>query len=145
MIAPLRVEFQFDFGSPNAYLAQRIIPAIEARTGVKFDYVPILLGGVFKLTGNRSPAELSRSRFISLSNALTFAPAEKPSPRQSANFARSSSRDSGRCLLPLAKTMGSLARTSPAAVVISTFSDGANAEPSIVSFVVVVETRGMSD
>jgi 2-hydroxychromene-2-carboxylate isomerase len=49
--------FYFDFGSPNAYLAHRVIPAIEARTGVKFDYRPTLLGGVFKLTGNRSPAE----------------------------------------------------------------------------------------
>lgn len=49
-------EFHFDFGSPNAYLAHRAIPAIESRTGVKFDYVPVLLGGVFKLTGNASPA-----------------------------------------------------------------------------------------
>jgi 2-hydroxychromene-2-carboxylate isomerase len=51
------VEFHFDFGSPNAYLAHLVIPEIEQRTGVKFDYVPVLLGGVFKLTGNRSPAE----------------------------------------------------------------------------------------
>jgi len=51
-----RVEFHFDFGSPNAYLAHRVIPAIEARTGVAFAYVPVLLGGVFKLTGNASPA-----------------------------------------------------------------------------------------
>jgi 2-hydroxychromene-2-carboxylate isomerase len=52
-----RVEFHFDFGSPNAYLAHRVIPEIERRTGARFDYVPVLLGGVFKLTGNRSPAE----------------------------------------------------------------------------------------
>jgi 2-hydroxychromene-2-carboxylate isomerase len=52
-----KVEFHFDFGSPNAYLAHRVIPEIEHRTGAKFDYVPVLLGGVFKLTGNRSPAE----------------------------------------------------------------------------------------
>ena len=51
------VEFHFDFGSPNAYLAHLVIPDIERRTGTKFDYVPILLGGVFKLTNNRSPAE----------------------------------------------------------------------------------------
>jgi 2-hydroxychromene-2-carboxylate isomerase len=51
------VEFHFDFGSPNAYLAHRVIPEIKRRTGAKFDYVPVLLGGVFKLTGNRSPAE----------------------------------------------------------------------------------------
>jgi 2-hydroxychromene-2-carboxylate isomerase len=52
-----RVEFHFDFGSPNAYLSHRVIPAIEARTGATFVYVPVLLGGVFKATGNRSPAE----------------------------------------------------------------------------------------
>jgi 2-hydroxychromene-2-carboxylate isomerase len=57
---PLKVEFQFDFGSPNAYLAERVIPAIERRTGVKFDYVPVLLGGIYKLTGNMSPAESLR-------------------------------------------------------------------------------------
>ena len=54
---PLKVEFQFDFGSPNAYLAEIVIPSIERRTGVKFDYVPVLLGGIYKATGNRSPAE----------------------------------------------------------------------------------------
>jgi 2-hydroxychromene-2-carboxylate isomerase len=51
------VEFHFDFGSPNAYLSHRVIPDIERRTGTQFEYVPILLGGVFKLTNNRSPAE----------------------------------------------------------------------------------------
>jgi 2-hydroxychromene-2-carboxylate isomerase len=55
-----KVEFHFDFGSPNAYLAHLVIPQIEARTGAKFEYVPILLGGVFKLTNNRSPAESMR-------------------------------------------------------------------------------------
>jgi 2-hydroxychromene-2-carboxylate isomerase len=53
----MRVEFHFDFGSPNAYLSHAVIPQIEQRTGAKFVYVPILLGGVFKLTNNRSPAE----------------------------------------------------------------------------------------
>lgn len=52
-----KVEFHFDFGSPNAYLAHLVIPEIEQRTGAKFEYVPVLLGGVYKLTGNRSPAE----------------------------------------------------------------------------------------
>jgi 2-hydroxychromene-2-carboxylate isomerase len=50
-------QFLFDFGSPNAFLAHEAIPAIEARTGIEFDYVPILLGGIFKATNNRSPAE----------------------------------------------------------------------------------------
>ena len=53
----VNVEFHFDFGSPNAYLAHRVIPAIEARTGVHFRYVPVLLGGVFRATNNRSPME----------------------------------------------------------------------------------------
>jgi 2-hydroxychromene-2-carboxylate isomerase len=51
------VEFHFDFGSPNAYLAHLIIPEMEKRTGAPFEYVPVLLGGVFKLTNNRSPIE----------------------------------------------------------------------------------------
>src|SRR6478752_2788057 len=50
-------QFLFDFGSPNAYLSHLAIPAIEARTGVTFEYVPVLLGGIFKATNNRSPAE----------------------------------------------------------------------------------------
>ena len=49
-------EFHFDFGSPNAYLSHLVLPAIERRTGVRFAYVPVLLGGVFKATGNVSPA-----------------------------------------------------------------------------------------
>jgi 2-hydroxychromene-2-carboxylate isomerase len=53
----IKVEFHFDFGSPNAYLSHLVIPEIERRTGARFEYVPILLGGVFKATNNRSPAE----------------------------------------------------------------------------------------
>jgi 2-hydroxychromene-2-carboxylate isomerase len=50
-------QFMFDVGSPNAYLSHHAIPAIEKRTGVRFEYVPILLGGIFKATNNKSPAE----------------------------------------------------------------------------------------
>ena len=50
-------QFLFDFGSPNAFLSHEAIPAIEKRTGVKFEYVPVLLGGIFKATNNKSPAE----------------------------------------------------------------------------------------
>jgi 2-hydroxychromene-2-carboxylate isomerase len=50
-------QFLFDFGSPNAFLSHEAIPAIEKRIGVRFEYVPILLGGIFKATNNRSPAE----------------------------------------------------------------------------------------
>lgn len=49
------VEFHFDFGSPNAYLSHKLIPGIEKRTGASFVYVPVLLGGVFKLTNNQPP------------------------------------------------------------------------------------------
>lgn len=49
-------EFHFDFGSPNAYLSHLVIPGIEERTGVRIDYIPVLLGGVFKATNNVSPA-----------------------------------------------------------------------------------------
>ena len=49
------VKFYFDFGSPNAFFCHKVIPIIEARSGAKFEYVPVLLGGIFKLTGNQSP------------------------------------------------------------------------------------------
>lgn len=51
----MQPEFLFDFASPNAYLAHKVIPRIEARTGAEFTYTPVLLGGVFKLTGNQAP------------------------------------------------------------------------------------------
>jgi len=50
-------QFMFDVGSPNAFLSHEAIPAIEKRSGVKFEYVPVLLGGIFKATNNKSPAE----------------------------------------------------------------------------------------
>ena len=53
----VRVEFHFDFGSPNAYLSHVVIPEIERRTGARFEYFPVLLGGIFKLTGNASPVQ----------------------------------------------------------------------------------------
>ena len=56
-MARIAPQFLFDFGSPNAYLSHLAIPAIEHRIGVKFEYIPILLGGIFKSTNNKSPAE----------------------------------------------------------------------------------------
>jgi 2-hydroxychromene-2-carboxylate isomerase len=50
-------DFLFDFGSPNAYLAHKVLPQIAARTGATFNYLPVLLGGVFKLTNNQSPMQ----------------------------------------------------------------------------------------
>lgn len=65
---PVKLEFLFDFGSPNAYLCHKAIPAIEARTGVKFEYVPTLLGGLFKLANNRSPGEA----YAAIPNKLAY-------------------------------------------------------------------------
>lgn len=48
------IEFLYDFGSPNAYFVHRAIPA---QTGVTFAYTPVLLGGIFKATGNQSPMQ----------------------------------------------------------------------------------------
>jgi 2-hydroxychromene-2-carboxylate isomerase len=56
-MSPTAPQFLFDFGSPNAFLSHEAIPAIEQRTGVKFEYIPVLLGGIFKATNNKSPAE----------------------------------------------------------------------------------------
>ena len=64
----VKVEFLFDFGSPNAYLCHKLIPAIEARSAAKFEYVPILLGGLFKLANNRSPGEA----FADIPNKLAY-------------------------------------------------------------------------
>jgi len=50
-----KIEFIFDFGSPNAYLAHHALPGLLERTGAKLVYTPCLLGGIFKATGNQPP------------------------------------------------------------------------------------------
>lgn len=52
---PKTIEFLFDVVSPTTYLAHRRLPAIAARTGATVEYIPILLGGIFKATGNAPP------------------------------------------------------------------------------------------
>lgn len=49
------LEFIFDFGSPNAYLAMKVLPDLLERTGAELVISPCLLGGIFKATGNRAP------------------------------------------------------------------------------------------
>lgn len=49
------IDFIYDFGSPNAYFAHKVLPDIAARTGAEIKYCPVLLGGVFKLTNNKPP------------------------------------------------------------------------------------------
>jgi len=81
----MHAEFLFDFGSPNAYLSHLVLPEITARTGVAFEYVPILLGGVFKLTGNKPPMiafagirnkleyeQLETSRFVARHHIMNY-------------------------------------------------------------------------
>ncbi|POA27412.1 MULTISPECIES: 2-hydroxychromene-2-carboxylate isomerase [unclassified Pseudomonas] len=53
-----RVEFFFDLGSPATYLAYTQLPKICEQTGSQLIYQPMLLGGVFKATGNASPATI---------------------------------------------------------------------------------------
>ena len=63
------VEFYFDLGSPATYLAYTQLPKICAQTDSQLIYVPFLLGGVFKATGNASPATIpakGRYMFIDL-------------------------------------------------------------------------------
>lgn len=62
------VQFLFDFGSLNAYLAHKMLPGLAARTGARVEYVPILLGGLFKLANNRSPIEA----YAAIPNKLAY-------------------------------------------------------------------------
>ncbi|HEY9217318.1 MAG TPA: 2-hydroxychromene-2-carboxylate isomerase [Phenylobacterium sp.] len=65
---PKTIEFLFDFGSPNGYLAWKVLPAIAQRTGARLEITPVLLGGLFKLTNNRSPMEA----FGEIKNKLAY-------------------------------------------------------------------------
>ena len=79
------LEFIFDFGSPNAYLAWNALQPVLNRTGAELDITPCLLGGIFKLTGNQAPwlsyanvkgkleyEQLEMTRFITLHNLSKF-------------------------------------------------------------------------
>lgn len=59
------VEFYFDLGSPATYLAYTQLPGICAQTGSQLIYIPMLLGGVFKATGNASPVTVpAKGRYM---------------------------------------------------------------------------------
>ena len=59
------VEFLFDFGSPTSFLAYKQLPKIASRHGARIVWTPILLGGVFKATGNTSPAMVpAKARYM---------------------------------------------------------------------------------
>ena len=50
-----KIEFLYDFGSPNAYLVHKVLPKIAAQHDVEIDWQPVLLGGIFKATNNQAP------------------------------------------------------------------------------------------
>jgi len=54
-----KIEFFFDFGSPTAYLAYTQLPAIAMEYRAEIVWRPMLLGGVFKATGNQSPVTIA--------------------------------------------------------------------------------------
>lgn len=65
------LKFLFDYGSPASYLAWKRLPGIVARTGATLELVPILLGGVFKATGNSMPASVpAKGRWMNSDLAL---------------------------------------------------------------------------
>ncbi|ARU90136.1 2-hydroxychromene-2-carboxylate isomerase [Pseudomonas sp. M30-35] len=60
-----QVEFFFDFGSPASYLAWTQLPQIAAQAGAQINWRPMLLGGVFKATGNSSPIQVpAKGRYM---------------------------------------------------------------------------------
>jgi 2-hydroxychromene-2-carboxylate isomerase len=79
------VDFIFDFASPNAYLTHKALDGIRNRTGATFNYIPCLLGGIFKSTGNQAPfvafanvkgkqeyTRLENERFIARHNLTAY-------------------------------------------------------------------------
>jgi 2-hydroxychromene-2-carboxylate isomerase len=64
-LAKKQVEFFFDVGSPTSYLAWTQLPALCAQAGAELVYRPMLLGGVFQVTGNASPATVpAKGRYM---------------------------------------------------------------------------------
>ncbi len=56
MIKPF--EFYFDFASPYSFLAHKKIREIEKVNSIKIKYMPIFLGGIFKLAGNKANIDI---------------------------------------------------------------------------------------
>lgn len=64
---PKTIEFLYDFGSPTAYVAHCRLKGIAARTGATVEHVPVLLGGLFKATGNSAPMTVpAKGRYTSI-------------------------------------------------------------------------------
>lgn len=67
-----QIDFYYDFGSPNVYFVEAVLPAIAARHGAEIVYKPMLLGGVFKATNNQPPM----MAFSGVSHKLDYMRAE---------------------------------------------------------------------
>ena len=62
---PKTVEFLFDVGSPYTWLAYHQLPKIAQAQGANIIWTPVLLGGIFQATGNKSPAEVpAKGRYL---------------------------------------------------------------------------------
>jgi 2-hydroxychromene-2-carboxylate isomerase len=58
-------EFFFDFGSPASYLAWTQLPRIAEQAGAQIHWRPMLLGAVFKATGNMPPISVpTKGRYM---------------------------------------------------------------------------------
>jgi 2-hydroxychromene-2-carboxylate isomerase len=67
------LEFFFDFGSPTSYLAWTQLPRIAREAGAQIAWRPMLLGGVFKATGNQSPVNIPAKGRYMLQDLARFA------------------------------------------------------------------------
>jgi 2-hydroxychromene-2-carboxylate isomerase len=68
------LEFYFDFGSPTTYLAHKRLQQLSAQYDLKVQYVPMLLGGVFKATGNTTPVAVpAKGKYMLESDLPRFA------------------------------------------------------------------------
>lgn len=54
---PASFQFCFDYASPFSYFAQSQLAGLLERTGAEVEYRPVLLGGIFKSTGNKAPMQ----------------------------------------------------------------------------------------
>ena len=68
------IDFYFDFGSPTAYLAHKRLQQLKAQYGCIIDYKPVLLGGLFKASGNMSPVTVpAKGKYMMTQDLPRFA------------------------------------------------------------------------
>ena len=80
------IEFFWDVVSPYTYLASTRIDRVGRECGVPVRWRPFLLGGVFRQTGNRPPAEVPAKFAYILDDLKTWASYYKVSFRFPESF-----------------------------------------------------------